>query len=58
MAPRWVSQELNPSYRPPLHLDPEMLSYLAERAEVCGISLNRLANELLKKGIELIEAAR
>jgi hypothetical protein len=39
---------------PPLHLDPEVLSYLAERAEARGTSLN----ELLKKDIELIEAAR
>jgi hypothetical protein len=43
---------------PPLHLDPEVLSYLAERAEARGTSLNQLVNELLKKDIELIEAAR
>jgi predicted HicB family RNase H-like nuclease len=43
---------------PPLHLDPEVLSYLAERAEARGTSLNALVNELLKKDIELIEAAR
>jgi predicted HicB family RNase H-like nuclease len=43
---------------PPLHLDPEVLSYLAKRAEARGISLNRLVNELLKKDIELIEATR
>jgi len=43
---------------PPLHLDPEVLSYLAERAESRGTSLNELVNELLKKDIELIEAAK
>ena len=43
---------------PPVHLDPEVLSYLAERAEARGTSLNELVNELLKKDIELIEAAR
>ena len=43
---------------PPLHLDPEVLSYLSKRAEARGISLNRLVNELLKKDIELIEATR
>jgi len=43
---------------PPLHLDPEVLSYLAERAEARGTSLNELVNELLRKDIELIEAAR
>jgi predicted HicB family RNase H-like nuclease len=43
---------------PPVHLDPEVLSYLAARAEARGTSLNELVNELLKKDIELIEAAR
>ncbi len=43
---------------PPLHLDPEVLSYLAERAQARGTSLNELVNELLRKDIELIEAAR
>jgi hypothetical protein len=43
---------------PPLHLDPEVLSYLAERAQGRGTSLNELVNALLKKDIEIIEAAR
>jgi predicted HicB family RNase H-like nuclease len=43
---------------PPLHLDPEVLTYLAARAEARGTTLNELVNELLKKDIELIEAAR
>ena len=43
---------------PPVHLDPEVLSYLAARAEARGTSLNNLVNELLRKDIELIEAAR
>jgi hypothetical protein len=43
---------------PPVHLDPEILSYLAARAEARGTSLNNLVNELLRKDIELIEAAR
>jgi predicted HicB family RNase H-like nuclease len=43
---------------PPVHLDPEVLSYLAARAEARGTSLNDLVNELLKKDIERIEAAR
>src|ERR1700674_3533964 len=42
---------------PPVHLDPEVLSYLAARAEARGTSLSTLVNELLKKDIELIEAA-
>ena len=43
---------------PPVRLDPEVLNYLAERAEARGTSLNVLVNELLKKDIELIEAAK
>ena len=36
---------------PSVHLDPEVLSYLAARAEASGTSLNDLVNELLRKGI-------
>jgi len=43
---------------PPVHLDPEVLSYLAARAEAHGTSLNDLVNELLKKDIERIEGAQ
>jgi hypothetical protein len=43
---------------PPVHLDPEVLSYLAARAEARGTSLNDLVNELLRKGIEMIESGR
>jgi len=42
---------------PPVHLDPEVLAFLAERAKARGMSLNELVNALLKKDIELIEAA-
>ncbi|EJW11613.1 hypothetical protein A33M_2972 [Rhodovulum sp. PH10] len=42
---------------PPVHLDPEVLAFLAARAEARGISLSELVNTLLKKDIELIEAA-
>lgn len=40
----------------PVHLEPEVLKYLHDRAEARGTSLSRLVNELLKKDIELIEA--
>ena len=43
---------------PPVHLDPEILAYLAARAEARGTTLSALVNELLKKDIELIETAR
>ena len=42
---------------PPVHLDPEVLAFLVARAQARGISLNELVNALLKKDIELIEAA-
>jgi hypothetical protein len=43
---------------PPIHLDPEILSYLSQRAAASGTSLNALVNLMLKKDIELIEIAR
>lgn len=42
---------------PPVHLDPDVLAFLTARAQARGIPLNELINELLKKDIELIEAA-
>jgi hypothetical protein len=42
---------------PPVHLEPEVLACLSARAEARGVSLSDLVNALLKKDIELIEAA-
>jgi hypothetical protein len=42
---------------PPVHLEPEVLAFLAARAEARGITVSELVNALLKKDIELIEAA-
>ena len=42
---------------PPVHLEPDVLKSLQARATAKGVSLNRLVNDLLKKDIELIEAA-
>ena len=42
---------------PPVHLDPDVLAFLTARAAARGISLSELVNALLKKDIELIEAA-
>ncbi|MFZ3308533.1 MAG: hypothetical protein WA280_04085 [Xanthobacteraceae bacterium] len=42
---------------PPVHLDPQVLAFLTARAQARGIPLNELVNELLRKDIELIEAA-
>jgi hypothetical protein len=42
---------------PPVHLDPAVLTFLTARAEAREVTLNELVNALLKKDIELIEAA-
>ena len=42
----------------PVYLDAEVQAYLAQRAQARGIEVTQLVNELLKKDIELIEAAR
>ncbi len=42
---------------PPVHLDPAVLAFLTARAQARGITLSELVNALLKKDIELIEAA-
>ena len=43
---------------PPVHLDPDVLAYFSDRAEARGVSLSALVNEILKKGIALIEAVK
>ncbi|MDQ6434354.1 hypothetical protein RB623_09865 [Mesorhizobium sp. LHD-90] len=42
---------------PPVHLDPDVLDYLSERAAARGVSLSTLVNVLLRKDIEMIDAA-
>ena len=42
---------------PPVHLEPKVLAYLQARATAKGMTLNELVNALLKKDIELLEAA-
>jgi hypothetical protein len=42
---------------PPINLEPVVLAFLTARAAARGQSLNDLVNTLLKKDIELIEAA-
>jgi len=41
----------------PVYLDPDVEAYLAIRAAARGVDVDQLVNELLKKDIELIEAA-
>jgi hypothetical protein len=57
-AGRGKSYRLDAQLIPPVHLDPDVLSYLAARAEARGTLLSDLVNELLRKDIKLIEAAR
>ena len=42
----------------PVYLEAAVQAYLAGRAKARGIEVTQLVNELLKKDIELIEAAR
>ena len=42
----------------PVYLEAEVQAYLSARATAQGIDMAQLVNELLKKDIELIEAAR
>ena len=42
----------------PVYLDAEVQAYLSARATARGVDIGQLVNELLKKDIELIEAAR
>lgn len=42
---------------PPVHLDADVLAFLVARAEARGVTVSQLVNALLKKNIELIEAA-
>jgi len=47
----------NAELAPPVHLDSEVLAFLAARAQAHGVSLSELVNALLKKDIEMMEAA-
>lgn len=42
---------------PPVHLEPDVLDYLSARAAARGVSLSTLVNTLLRKDIEMIDAA-
>ena len=42
----------------PVYLDADVRDYLTEHAKAKGVTVNDLVNELLKRDIELIEAAK
>jgi hypothetical protein len=48
----------NAVFKLPIYLDAPIAAYLAERARAKGVEYSQLVNELLRKDIELIEAAR
>ncbi|PIT06547.1 hypothetical protein TSA1_36345 [Bradyrhizobium nitroreducens] len=43
---------------PPVHLEPEVLTYLSDLAETQGTSLSHLVNTLLKEDIERLDAEK
>ncbi len=42
---------------PPVYLEPAILTSLQAKAQARGLTLNVLVNQLLKKDIELLDAA-
>jgi predicted HicB family RNase H-like nuclease len=57
-ATRGKSSRPDAQLIPPVRLEPEVLAYLADRAQARGVSLSGLVNDLLKKDVALIEAAK
>lgn len=45
-------------FKEPVYLDEEVQNYLGARADAKGVELSELVNRLLRKDIELIEAAK
>jgi hypothetical protein len=43
---------------PPVHLEPQVLDYLAALASARAVSLSSLVNTLIEKNIELIDAGK
>ena len=41
----------------PVYLEPEVRRFLSERAKAKGVEVSDLVNDLLKRDIEMIEAA-
>lgn len=41
---------------PPVHIDPEVLDFLAQHAKARGLSLDEFLNRLLKRDMQQIEA--
>ena len=46
------------THQPPVYLEPDVLSYFADKAKNKGVELNTLINELLKKDIDLTEGVK
>jgi hypothetical protein len=45
-------------FRVPVYLEQDVTGYLSERAEVKGVTVSQLVNEILRRDIELIESLK
>ncbi len=57
-AQRGKFYRANATLQLPVYLDTEVREYLAQRAKAKGIEVGALVNDLLKRDIGLIEAAK
>ena len=57
-GPRGKFYRPDAKFRLPVHLEEKVESYLAAKADAKGIELSDLVNDLLKREIEIIEAAK
>jgi predicted HicB family RNase H-like nuclease len=57
-AERGKFHRANAVLQAPIYLDPELRERLAAHAKAKGISIDQLANELLKRELDLMESAK
>ena len=57
-AERGKFHRKNAVHELPVYLDADVLDYLSARAKAKGTDVSRLVNDLLKRDIALIEAAK
>jgi hypothetical protein len=57
-AERGKFHRSNAVLQAPIYLDPELRERLAAHAKAKGISIDQLANELLKRDLDLMESAK
>jgi len=47
----------NATFQIPVYLEPEVLAFLAAKAEKKGVDIDRIVNDLLKRDIGIFETA-